>query len=248
MRKDRRIPAPEELPRIFDEKFIGRLAETAKLPLHADIPRFAAAILGAARLYVADKAIPSDKAVRDEIKALYSAANRYRYNETATRISKISERTRALMKTRGDRLALTIPEPEALRDRANQDEACETIVQLLRVGWEYGKPLLYTPEPPEWEPPRRKPRRKAEMDFVMWLEVAYLEATGMPPTHMANPDRPGPFARMVQACLRKIAPGANAVERLNELHQGRLAKLPELRKRKSGTRPKTRTKPPRDRM
>jgi hypothetical protein len=239
MRKDRRIPAPEELPRIFDEKFIGRLAETAKLPLHADIPSFAAAILDAARLYVADKAIPSDKAVRDEIKALYSAANRYRYKETATRIRQISERTRALLKTRGERLRLAIPEPEALRNGASQHEACETIVRLLRVGWEYGKPLLYTPEPPEWEPPRRTPRRKAEMDFVMWLEIAYLDATGMEPAHMANADRPGPFARMVQACLNKIA-RANAVEALNKLHQRRLLKAPELRKR-TGTHPKTRT-------
>jgi hypothetical protein len=241
MRKDWRIPAPEDLPRIFDDKFILRLAEQAKLSWAANISRFSTAIRHVARQYVADKAIPSDRAVRDEIKALFSAAIRYRYKETATRISKISERTRALLKTRGDRLSLAIPEPEALRDHVSQDEACETIVRLLRVGMKGGKPLLYTPERPEWEPRQRPPRRKAELDFIMWLEVAYLEATGMPPTHMANPDRPGPFARMVQACLNKIAPGANAVELLNKLHERRLAKAPKLRKRKSGTRPKTRT-------
>ena len=236
MRKDRRVPAPEKLPRFFDDKFILDLAQQAKLSWAANVARFAAGIRHAERQYVVDKAIPSARAVRDEIKALYSAANRYRYKETATRISKISERTRALLKTRGDRLGLAIPESEALRNRASQDDACETIVRLLRIGIEYGKPLLYAPEPP-----RRPPRRKAELDFVMWLEVAYVEATGMPPTHMANPDRPGPFACMVQACLKKIAPGANAVGLLNKLHQRRLAKAPELRKRKSGTRPKTRT-------
>ena len=119
MRKGRRIPAPEELPRIFDDKFILRLVEQAKLSWAANIPRLSAAIREAARQIVADKAIPSDRAVRDEIKALYSAANRHRYKETATRISKISERTRALLKTRGDRLGLAIPEPEALRDHAS---------------------------------------------------------------------------------------------------------------------------------
>ena len=246
MQKDRRIPAPEELPHIFDDEFIRSLAQTAKLPLLADIPRFETAILDAARQYVTDKAIPSDRAVRDEIKGLYSAANRYRYKETATRISKISERTRALMQKRGDRLGLVTPEPEALRNRESQREACETVVRLLRMGWECGKPLLYMPpEPPKplntSELLRRPPRRKTELDFVMWLGVAYLEATGMPPTHMANADRPGPFARMVQDCLVKIAPGANAVELLHKLHQRRLAKAPELRKGKSGTRPKTRT-------
>jgi hypothetical protein len=231
MRKDRRIPAPEELPRIFDDEFIRSLAHTAKLPLHADIPRFETAILDAARQYVAEKANPSDKAVGDEIKALYSAANRHRYKETATRISKISERTLGLLKSRGKDRGLAVPEPEAFTDPARQKGACETIVRLLRTGWEYGKPLLYTPEPPAWEPSRRAPRRKAELDLIMWLGVAYLEATGMPPTHMANPYRPGPFARMVQACLEEIAPGANAVELLNELHQRRLAKAPEMRKR-----------------
>src|SRR5262249_53347907 len=122
-----------------------------------------------------------------------------------------------------------------------QHGASETIVRLLRKGWEYGKPLLYTPEQPEWEPPRRSPRRKAELEFVKWLRVAYLEATGDPPAYTANPERPGPFARMVQACLDRIAPGANAGGLLNELHKRRLAKAPELRERKSGTRPKTRT-------
>jgi hypothetical protein len=245
MQKNRRIPAPEEVLRIFDDNCIEVLAKQANLSWAANVPRFAAGVRCAARQYVADQAIPSDRAVRDEIKALYSAANRYRYKETATRLGKISERTRALLKTRGDRLDLAIPEPEALRNGASQHSACETIVRLLRTGWEYGKPLLYSPGPAKSldppEKPRRPPRRKAELDFVMWLEVAYFEATGIPPTHMANPDRPGPFARMVQACLKNIAPGANAVELLNELHQRRLTKAPELRTRKSGTRPKTRT-------
>jgi hypothetical protein len=241
MRKVRRIPAPEKLPRIFDDKFILILAKQAKLSWAANIPRFAEGVRDAASQCVAEMAIPSDKAVRDEIRALYSAANRYRYKETATRIRKISGRTRALMKTRGDRLRLAIPEAEVFGDCARRDEACETIVRLLRVGWECGKPLLYTPELPEWEPPRGTPRRKAELDFVTGLRLAYLKATGMPPTHMANSNRPGPFARMVQTCLNEIAPGANAVGLLNKLHQRRLEKAPELRRRKSGTRPKNRT-------
>jgi len=227
-KKDRRIPGPEELPRILDDKFIRDLAQQAKLPLDADIPRFAAAIRDAALRYVADMANTSDRAMRDQIQALYSAAVRHRYKETATRINKLSERTRAFLKGRGDRrsVGVAIPEPEVLRDRASRDQACEAVVRLLRVGMVGGKAILYEPTP---QP--RPSRRKAELDLVMWLRVAYLEATGMPPTRTANPNRPGPFARMVQTCLDKITPGANAAEMLN--------KLDRRRKLKSGTAPKT---------
>jgi hypothetical protein len=173
----------------------------AKLPLHADIQCFATLIRNAARQYLADITIPSRRAIRDGIKALYSAAKRYRYKETATRISKVPEQTRAFMKGRGDNLGLALPEPEAFRDCATRDEACETTVRLLRVGWEGDKPLLYTPKPPS-----HPPRREAELDFVTGLRLAYVHATGEPPAYTANPERPGLFARMVQACLDEIAP------------------------------------------
>jgi len=227
-KKDRRIPAPQELPRILDDKFIQGLTQQTKLSLSANIPRFAAAIRDAAKRYVAAMATPSDVTMRAEIEGLSSAADRHRYKETATRIGKLSKQTRAFIKKRGDRpmLSLAIPDPQAFNDPARRDDACETTVRLLRVGVERGKPLLYAPNP---QP--RPPRRQAERDFVMWLEVAYLEATGMPPTRTANPNRPGPFARMVQTCLDKITPGANAAEMLN--------KLDRRRKLKSGTAPKT---------
>jgi hypothetical protein len=64
-------------------------------------------------------------------------------------------------------------------------------------------------------------RRDAARNFVKWLRVAYLEATGEHPSFTANPERPGPFARMAQACLDEITKGADAVELLNELQQRR---------------------------
>ena len=218
-KKNRHIPAPQQLPRILDNKFVQGLAQQAKLSLSANIPGFAAAIRDAARRYVAAMATPSDVVMRDEIKALYSAADRHRYKETATRIGKLSKQTQAFLKTRGV-AGLAIPKPKALINRATRDKACETVGRLLRVGMKKGgKPLLYAPQPRQ-----RPPRRKAELEFVMWLEVAYLEATGMPPPLTANPQRPGPFARMVQTCLDRIALGANAVEMLNELHLRRKLK------------------------
>jgi hypothetical protein len=223
-KKDRRILTPEELARIFDDKFIRVLVQKGKLPLHADIERFAMGLRDAAFQYVAGMVIPSYSTMRVEIKALYSAASRYRYKETAALVSKISERTRALLKSRGDKFDLAVPEPEAFRDPARHDEACETIDRLLCVGWKGNKPRLYMPEQPMWEPPRRPSRRKAELEFVSGLRLAYLHATGEPPAYTANPERPGPFARMVQACLDEIAPWANAVALINELDRRRKLK------------------------
>ena len=111
-----------------------------------------------------------------------------------------------------------------------RDDACEAIAGLLRVGLKGGKPLLNAPQPRQ-----RPPRREAELTFVMWLGIAYLDATSStPPPDTANPERPGPFARMVQACLEKIAPGADGVGLINELHRRR-----KLQPWQSGTAPKT---------
>jgi hypothetical protein len=216
--KQRRIPAPKDLPRILDDNFILGLVQQAKLSCTANIPRFSAAIRDAAQRFVTVMAIPRELVMRDEIRGLYSAADRRRYRETARRISQLTPQTRVFIKKRGDRptVRLAIPNTQAFNDPASRDEACETIVRLLCVGMERGKPLLHAPQP---QP--RPPRRKAELDLVMWLEVAYLEATGMMPPRTANPNRPGPFARMVQTYLDRIAPGANAVEMLNELHRRR---------------------------
>jgi hypothetical protein len=214
-KKKRRIPRS----RILDDKYIQGLAQQAKLSWAANIPLFAAAIRDAAQRCIAAMATPSGVMIRVEIGGLYSAADRHRYKETATRIGKLSKQTRAFLKRRGV-AGLPIPEPKALVNRATRNGACKTIGRLLRVGMKKGgKAVLYAPPPRQ-----RPPRREAELDFVMWLEVAYLEATGMPPPLTANPARPGPFARMVQTSLDKIAPGANAVEMLNELHRRRKLK------------------------
>jgi hypothetical protein len=66
-------------------------------------------------------------------------------------------------------------------------------------------------------------RQKAELNFVMRLRLAYLDATDEPPSLTADPRRPGPFARMVQHCLNEVKASGNAVALLNELQQMRKA-------------------------
>ena len=64
-------------------------------------------------------------------------------------------------------------------------------------------------------------RREAQLNFVMWLQVAYVEATGEPPSPTAHPRRPTPFAKMAQVCLDKLQAEANAVEMINGLQRRR---------------------------
>jgi hypothetical protein len=233
-KKDRRIPAPEELPSIFDDKCIRELAHTARLPQTADIPRFAAAVLDAANLYIRDASIASNNEVYHEIDGLLRAADRAvnarkrqdaACETVAVRVELLSERTRNLLNEWGTR-----PDPEVLRDPATQCAACETIASLCRIGagWREGRrrpggrrsitkaSVLHAP------PLQQHPaRREAQLDFVIWLQVAYLEAAGKSPPATSHPGRPTPFAQMAQLCLDKLQAGANAVEMINELQRQR---------------------------
>jgi hypothetical protein len=123
----------------------------------------------------------------------------------------------------------TVPSPETLRDRARREEACATVVKLCQYGGRWvqsrkrpsGKrsrswrPYLRTPEPR-----RHFPKREAERTFVMWLRMAWLEATGEEAPRTVDPRRPGPFARMVRECFILVGAGhADAIGVLNKLNQ-----------------------------
>jgi hypothetical protein len=57
----------------------------------------------------------------------------------------------------------------------------------------------------------------------MHLQLAWLEATGKPPSLAASAARPGPFARMVGKCLELVGAGhADAVGLINELNRRRI--------------------------
>jgi hypothetical protein len=236
-RKVRAIPAPEQVPRIFSDECVRQLAGVAKLPLDADLPRFAAAIRAAAEAYIRTASVPDDNAVHHEIKALYNAAARCRHTEVAGRIEKLSPRTRDFLNKRAKRPSIPwkIPAAAALRDEAARDDACAAIVSLLRIGGHWVGPGSGKPEEgrrrpggkrsrsfiPELYAPKlqkRQQKRKAERDFVMWMQLAYLNATEQSPPHTAHHVNRGPFARMVKRCLQLVgAQAADAVELINAL-------------------------------
>jgi hypothetical protein len=242
VKKEWQIPKAQDVPRLFSDQRIRELAAEAKLPLGDDL-RFAAGVREAALIYISEASAASDNEVHYEVDALLRAADRAvkqrknkdaAYEDVAKRVERLSERTRKLLNERSTRAAaLEMPHPEAFRDIARRDEACEAITRLCRIGacgkegrrrpgGKRSMTMASTLHAPELQQHPR--RRDAARNFVMWLRVAYLVATDKLPSPTANPERPGPFARMVQACLDEVKAGANAVELLNELQQRRKGK------------------------
>jgi hypothetical protein len=127
-----------------------------------------------------------------------------------------------------------LPDAAALRDKdkAVRIAACETIRSLLSRGgqWQEGRRRAGGKQSIKWQPNligpqlrRHVPKRKAESEFVLGLQLAYLIATGRT-AFTAHPENMGPFARIASYYLRLIAgPGPNAAEIINELQRRRKA-------------------------
>src|SRR5262245_47906199 len=219
-----------------------RIVDNAKLPDNTDRHRLAKGIQEAAAIYIREVADPNPKQLHKEIQALYDAIAKQQYDQAALLREQLSVTTQNLLNDRAGRLGFTFGSPADLRDPARRDEACATILKLCRIGGNRiegrrrpsgkrsaatFKPLLYAPSgPPELaalnhRSPRNFSKRDAERNLVMWLGVAWLEATGFPPSRTADRRNLGPFARLVREVLqlasgRDHSDGAVA-ERINEL-------------------------------
>jgi len=97
-----------------------------------------------------------------------------------------------------------------LGDPSRRNDVCVAIEDICQHGGGYvldrnrpsgrrsrpWRPLLMAPEMQE-HPQIRRPERA----FVMWLQLAWLDATGKMPPLTAHRAKPGPFARLAQAAL-----------------------------------------------
>jgi hypothetical protein len=220
--------ATADVPRVFDDACIKRLAAIAKLPPDADVTRFAAGVRDAARTYPRDASTPTAGEVRDEIAALYKVAEGWQYERAASLRAKLSPQAQAYLKARlsrpGPRAAgLKLPTAKALRDPKRQEDACEMLARICRVGGRYiedrKRPLLHAPVPD-----KHPAKREAERRFVMNLQLAWLEATGEKPALTARRGVLGPFARLACECLKLVgASHADVVWLINELQRRRKA-------------------------
>jgi hypothetical protein len=130
-KKERRIPEARDVPGIFSDQRIRELAAEAGLPLGDDL-RFAAGVREAALIYIGEASTPSDNEIHHEVDELLRAADRAvkrhknkeaAYEDVATRVERLSERTRKLLNKRSGRptAPLEIPDPEAARRSLQRD-------------------------------------------------------------------------------------------------------------------------------
>jgi hypothetical protein len=231
-RKSGSIIVTDDVPSIFGDCCMRRLAAIAKLPASADLDAFAKGIREAASIYVREGREPTDNELHREITELHRAATATRYDQVATLIESLSPKALAVLSRRA---AFELPSPAEVRDARQRAKACATVTSVCAFGgaqvegrkrssgkrsitW---RPLLYAPQPR-----RNFRRRDAERNFVMWLRIAWLDATGVEASRTARHSGPGrdvgPFARFVRECLRLVGAGhCDVVELLNELNHRR---------------------------
>jgi len=235
-KKARPIIAADEVAAIFDDAQVFRLAKAAKVPPGTNMVLLAEGVREAARIFVRDANLPAGNELHYVIADLHKASDRHRYDEVAALMENLSPQARDMLIDRSAQrtIEIELPPPDSLRDPARRDGACETIARLCRSGGRIVagrrrpsekrslptlRPLLHAPEPQ-----RNFMKRDAERDFVMWLSIAWQEATGAAPSrtarHRVDGRDVGPFARFARECLHRVgAPDADIVELMNGLHQ-----------------------------
>jgi hypothetical protein len=228
--KSREPIAAADIQRIFDNACIDKLATIGRLPADADRKRFAEGVREAAGIYAREARASTDNELHAEIAALYRAAERKRCEQVASLLEKLSLKARELLSKRAVRLSIELPAPESLRDTA-QLQSCDMVLKLCQYGGSYvegrrrpsGKrshtwrPLLHAPKRS-----RNFAKRDAELNFIMWLQAAWLEATGEQPSMAANAARLGPFGRVVAESFRLVgASHADAAGLINALNKRR---------------------------
>jgi hypothetical protein len=137
----------------------------------------------------------------------------------AARISRASEPSGAATAMGRDGEILTrkgrglstvaLPEPEDLRNCSRRDRACEIITSLCLTGARIGEREiefdLYAPQVIyEGGIRKRRPKTKAELEFVGALRLIWLEATEDRAARTGNARDPGPFVRFVAVCLQQV--------------------------------------------
>jgi hypothetical protein len=218
----RQLPITEsEVPTVFSDEVVARLAVAAKLPFIIDLHRFADGVRASVVVYAVGARTPTPNSVHREIAALHRAAAGRDYERAARLLAELSAVARQIIEDRARRISLglvvdgappdyTLPIPEQLRDSEQRDLASQMIQTLVVLGG-HVKETAAGKLTREWtvtlcgpKASRAEPRRRAERHFVAHLQANYLGATGQMPPVTAHHDVPGPFARFVAACLHLV--------------------------------------------
>ena len=231
----RSLIAISDVEGVFNDEIVKELAPTAKLPVDADIARLARSIRIAARIFLEEKAKFNFPQQRTAIERLYQLNTRAEDGDdrTARALARAVDAMPADVRqwllscnTPHDR---NIPTAWEILSPATRQSAVERFRLILSYGGRVVagrkrsggrrsrsfKPLLRLPERIE----SGRPRGEAERNFVQWLAVAYVEATGRSPPRTANYKIAirGPFPRFVHQCFELVgAPTGNVTRLLNQ--------------------------------
>jgi hypothetical protein len=236
IKKRQGVIAADDVTHVFDDACMERLAVIGRLPETADRQRFADSVREAARIYARDARKPSEKTRRDEVESLHRAASRRDFKQVAELLGGLSPQTRRVLQAREATIGfkkakLKMPSSKTLLRWDRRERACDVVRKFCSMGGNYiecisrsgkrstkFKPTLYVPEPIK-HPLKREPERQ----FVMHLQLAWLEAVGTKPTATVNPSRSDrPFANLVRECLRLAgASHADPVGLINDLNRRR---------------------------
>jgi hypothetical protein len=208
----REILSDSQIENIFDDLCISKTATIAGLPPDADLQRFGDGIREAVRIYFRDVCELNENKLHQEIKKLHNASRKKDYQQTAALVARLSQQGLKLLSQRAvnEDGNLQFTSLDELFSPDNRDKACENIAALCAFGggrkpgrtrpmgnrsqsWEW---VLYAPAPKT-----TFEKHSAERTFIMWLRVAWLEATGKPPSKSTNVSQKGPFARLVRKCF-----------------------------------------------
>ncbi len=221
-----------------DDQQIQAAIAAARLPrsLHVDRDALARGIRHAIEVYRQTDATDHvvAKAIRDLHKlARKVAAGNPRYApQLAEMYARLPTAARRLLRERDARLAsrrggrARLPGVAALANPASARAAAADLCDLVAMGaiLKPGRQRPGRKEPTPIAAPivlvpkvgRGRPSNEAARVLVMWLAIAWLEATGREPSLSAHPDKPGPFVRLVKAVLSVVgAPHIDAVELVN---------------------------------
>jgi hypothetical protein len=95
--KSRSIIAFEDVPAVFDDDCIQKLATIAELPPDAEMTAFGAGIREAARIFARDARRPNANELHYEIASLHEAADRQSYERVADLLEKLSPQAREML-------------------------------------------------------------------------------------------------------------------------------------------------------
>jgi hypothetical protein len=231
----RSLIAISDVDGVFNDEIVKQMAAAVAASADADIAHFAESIRIPARIFLGQKAklnFPQQRAAIERLYQLNTRAedgNDRKARALARAVDAMPADVRQWLLSCNTPHDRTIPTATEILSPATRQSAVERFRLILSYGGgivagrkrsggrrsRSFKPLLRLPE--RIEPGR--PRGEAEREFVQWLAVAYVEATGRSPPRTANYKIAirGPFPRFVHQCFELVgAPTGNVTRLLNQ--------------------------------